>query len=74
LYLNDNLIANLPESIGYLNNLELLFLDNNYLTKLPKSMTQLINLKMISLHNNDIKNLPKLPLLRNESRYLGINM
>ena len=53
-----NQITNLPESIGNLSNLTLLFLDKNQITNLPESIGKLSNLKMLFVKENPLENPP----------------
>src|SRR5260370_4797665 len=67
LDLSDRGIAELPNQIGKLVDLQIILLDNNRLTSLPESMCQLLNLQWLSLGDNlfnafppSIGNLPQL--------------
>ena len=50
LYLNDNQLTTLPESIGNLQSLEELWLDNNQFTQLPERICNLQNLQELLKH------------------------
>lgn len=58
LYLSDNAIAALPETIGSLTNLVYLNLDRNQLTALPESIGALTALKWLRLNGNKITAVP----------------
>ena len=58
LYLPYKNIEHIPDSIGNLINLEILFLNNNQINILPDSFGNLINLQKINLDNNQITILP----------------
>ena len=58
LYLFQNQIKNIPNSIGNLINLRELFLNNNQIKNIPDSIEKLINLKILSLSDNQIKTMP----------------
>ncbi len=62
LYLRDNQLTTLPESIGNLTLLTELDLDNNQLTSLPESIGNLTQLTGLALHDNQLTSLSK-PLL-----------
>jgi hypothetical protein len=50
---------NIPDSIGSLSNLELLYL-NNCINSIPESICQLSNLRFLGLNNNkDLKTIPE---------------
>ena len=76
LYLSDNQIAVLDESIYSLNNLTYLNLDRNVIIKLPDGISGLKALKWLRLNNNklstlptdmaELKNIKKLYLNKNE--------
>ncbi|HEX8460160.1 MAG TPA: hypothetical protein VF623_01970, partial [Segetibacter sp.] len=53
---NDNELQELPESIGELQDLEMIFLTNNKIKNLPKSIIKLKKLKTLVLLNNPIDN------------------
>ena len=57
LYLRNNNLSNLPESIGNLTNLEYLDLRNNNLSNLPESIGNLTNLNTLDLDNNNLSDL-----------------
>jgi Leucine-rich repeat (LRR) protein len=61
LYLPYNKIANLPEEIGELSELEILDISNNNISDdgIPNSLNQLINLKELSFSENHIQKFPK---------------
>ena len=59
LYLRNNFVKNLPDSIGNLVSLRQLVLSNNGLQNLPKSIGNLISLEVLNLQSNGIKKLPK---------------
>jgi Leucine-rich repeat (LRR) protein len=54
LVLRSNVLIELPEEIGQLENLKLLDCANNALNALPKSMMNLKNLMTINLSNNKV--------------------
>jgi len=58
LYLNDNEIDALPESIKELKLLHFLNLSNNHLSELPTSITKLTNIDTLILSSNELTNLP----------------
>jgi Leucine-rich repeat (LRR) protein len=51
-------LTSLPDTIGYLVNLESLELDENKLTSLPDTIGNLVNLKRLYLTNNELTSLP----------------
>ena len=59
LYLNDNQLTALPESIGRLRSLWQLFVHNNQLRTLPTALGQLRSLWELDVHNNQLTSLPK---------------
>ena len=59
LWLEDNQLTELPNSIGNLTNLEKLWLVNNQLTELPQSIGNLTNLKKLNLRGNRLTELPQ---------------
>ena len=75
LRLYNKKIKHLPESIGQLTHLELLFLSWNQITNLPESIGQLTSLKFLSLEGNQLTELPKTieQLTQLQFLYLGKN-
>ncbi len=59
MYLSDNQLKNLPETIGNLTNLTHLYLSDNQLKNLPEIIGNLTNLIVLDLKNNQLTNLPK---------------
>jgi internalin A len=59
LYLENNQINVLPESIGNLSSLTHLYLENNQINVLPKSIGNLSSLTHLYLENNQINALPE---------------
>jgi len=59
LYLNDNNLTSLPESIGKLTKLKALYLGGNKLETLPESIGNLTNLEKLSLRMNKLESLPE---------------
>ncbi|MBN1216771.1 MAG: hypothetical protein JXA99_15190 [Candidatus Lokiarchaeota archaeon] len=59
LSLYDCGLSTLPESIGYLKSLQILYLRNNNITNLPESFRTLDSLQILSLWRNNITNLPE---------------
>src|SRR3972149_6770781 len=53
-----NQLTSLPDSIGQLTNLRLVYVDNNQLTSLPDSIGQLTNLQKLFVDNNQLTSLP----------------
>ena len=58
LWLHNNRLESLPESIGCLTHLHKLLLDSNNLTTLPSSLGMLTSLARLSLTNNMLRALP----------------
>ena len=58
LYLDNNLISELPSAIGELSNLQTLSIGYNKLQKLPDSIKSLSDLQMLNLGNNYLRELP----------------
>ena len=58
LNLSNNQLTTLPDSLGNLVNLKVLFLNDNHLTTLPDSIMDLVNLKRFNLSNNRLTALP----------------
>ena len=58
LYLCNNLLAKLPNSVNKLANLRWLFLSNNQISKLHNSIGQLTKLRKLTLDNNNLSKLP----------------
>ena len=59
LFLQNNKLKSIPETLGGLKRLESLYLFKNLLTELPSLICNLVNLKVIDLGFNNIKTLPK---------------
>ena len=59
LYLYNNHLTYLPESIGNLTSLVYLYLENNQLTSLPESIGNLTSLVYLNLENNQLTSLPE---------------
>ncbi|XP_078384326.1 uncharacterized protein LOC144666799 [Oculina patagonica] len=59
LWLNNNQLSELPETIGQLVNLTVLDVENNQLSELPETIGQLINLTELWLNNNQLSELPE---------------
>jgi leucine-rich repeat protein SHOC2 len=59
LLLTGNQLTNLPESIGSLSSLNLLYLSHNQLTSLPESIGNLSNLTWLKLGKNKLTSLPE---------------
>jgi internalin A len=58
LNLSELSLQQLPESLGQLTALQLLFLDGNQLSALPESLGQLSKLRELFLHDNPRLGLP----------------
>ena len=54
LYLDNNNLTTIPDSIGNLKNLKGLYLHNNNLTTIPDSIGNLKNLEVLDLDNNGV--------------------
>jgi len=59
LYLGNNQITNIPESIGSLINLQVLNLSYNKIINIPESIGSLVNLGILYLSNNQITSIPE---------------
>jgi len=59
LYLQDNNLTQLPESIGNLSKLQMLILNSNPLTRLPDNIGKLSNLRYLSVANTNLTSLPE---------------
>ncbi|WP_310483471.1 leucine-rich repeat domain-containing protein [Chamaesiphon sp. VAR_48_metabat_403] len=59
LRLVDNELTSLPESIGSLSNLNILYLRKNQLASLPESISNLTNLSILDLGDNQFSYLPE---------------
>lgn len=59
LYLDENLLYQLPEQISKLTNLKVLSLSDNLLEKLPNSICELTQLEYLYLSGNKLQKLPK---------------
>ena len=57
-------LTEIPESIGSLYNLQVLYLSNNKLTNVPKSIGMLFNLRKLYLSDNKLSSLPRALALR----------
>ena len=66
LDLSNNLIRTLPESLGYMFNLERLFLRNNMIGDydFPKSLATLTKLKDLNLSGNRLQAIPPQVILK----------
>ncbi|WP_309742069.1 leucine-rich repeat domain-containing protein [Chamaesiphon sp. OTE_20_metabat_361] len=58
LWLANNQLTSLPESIGSLSNLNILYVWGNQLTSIPKSISNLTNLSILDLSGNQFSYLP----------------
>jgi internalin A len=58
LNLSSEGLTELPESVGQLTQLEILYLNDNQLTSLPEFIGQLTKLERLSLDNNQLTSLP----------------
>ncbi|MEM7342371.1 MAG: leucine-rich repeat domain-containing protein, partial [Actinomycetota bacterium] len=58
LTLNNNQLAEVPDSLAQLTNLTTLYLNNNQLAEVPDSLTQLTNLTTLTLNNNQLAEVP----------------
>ncbi|EQB60497.1 cytoplasmic membrane protein [Vairimorpha apis BRL 01] len=54
----DNCLTTLPDNIGNLSNLEILYVNNNYLESLPTTIYKLQNLIILDIKNNNLILLP----------------
>ena len=54
LYLNNNKLTSIPDSISKMKSLKYLYLSNNNLTSIPDSISNLKSLKTLYLENNSI--------------------
>lgn len=59
LFLLENGITHLPNSLGELGKLRELYLSNNNISVIPKSVGNLSELKVLNLSNNKIQQLPE---------------
>ncbi|MFM6203444.1 MAG: leucine-rich repeat domain-containing protein, partial [Dolichospermum sp.] len=59
LFLGNNQLTTLPESITQLSNLRNLYLSKNRMTPLPESIAQLSNLTVLDLSDNKLTTLPE---------------
>jgi len=59
LYLINNELTSIPESISSLVNLRKLFLFTNKITSIPESIGSLINLQILDLYDNKITSIPE---------------
>ncbi len=68
LYLSNNQLSTLPQSIGSFSNLEVLNLSNNQLTTLPESIAKLTHLTSLNLGYNKLTALHNISALTNLKR------
>lgn len=59
MIINDNVLSELPTSIGLLRNLNTLIADHNLLSELPHSICSCVSLRILSLADNNIRQLPE---------------
>eukprot|EP00002_Diphylleia_rotans_P024465 TRINITY_DN4833_c0_g1_i4.p1 TRINITY_DN4833_c0_g1~~TRINITY_DN4833_c0_g1_i4.p1 ORF type:complete len:121 (-),score=12.75 TRINITY_DN4833_c0_g1_i4:69-431(-) len=59
LYLQNERLASVPESIGQLTHITALALSDNLLSSLPECVGQMTNLAVLFIHNNPITELPE---------------
>jgi len=59
LYLINNELTSIPESICSLINLQKLYLSNNKITNIPEFISSLIHLRQLILSNNQITSIPE---------------
>lgn len=59
MIINDNVLSELPSSIGLLRNLNTLIADHNLLSELPHSICSCVSLRILSLADNNIRQLPE---------------
>lgn len=59
LSVGGNLLTEVPESVGNLQQLQALILCDNLIDSLPASIARLTNLKSMLLHKNRLKHLPR---------------
>ena len=72
LYLYENQLTELPQSIGNLTNLKYLYLYENQLTELPESIGNLTNLEDLVLYFNQLTELPESIGNLTKLEYLGL--
>jgi small GTP-binding protein len=73
LFLNDNNITNIPNSLNNLANIKTLSLNNNNIHTIPDSLDNLSNLKLLSLNNNNINTIPNSLANLNNLKVLSLN-